>query len=95
MPTLGCLHGGTSATQYTLRGIPEALDTAIRERARREKKSINRTVTDILAEALGVESTGAKERECPALAGDSRAAEVRALEAALAPFEQIDESEWQ
>jgi plasmid stability protein len=81
-------------TQLTLRGIPDALNRAIRERAQREKKSINRTVTDILAEALGVEAGSAKKRDLSDLAGSWSEAEVREFEAALAPFEQIDESEW-
>jgi plasmid stability protein len=82
-------------TQLTLRGIPDALNRAIRERAQREKKSINRTVTDILAEALGVEADVTKRRDLSDLAGSWSEAEVREFEQALAPFEQIDASEWQ
>ena len=40
--------------QYTLRGIPASVDSALRQRARREGKSLNRTAVDLLAEGLGV-----------------------------------------
>ena len=42
--------------QYTLRGIPDALDRALRRRARQEGKSLNRTAVDLLAQGLGVSS---------------------------------------
>jgi plasmid stability protein len=35
--------------QYTIRGIPERLDTVLRERARAEGKSLNAIALDALA----------------------------------------------
>ena len=35
--------------QYTIRSVPEAIDRAVRHRARREAKSINAVVVEALA----------------------------------------------
>src|ERR1700682_1001173 len=51
--------------QYTVRGIPTALDAALRERARTSGKSLNEATLDALAEGTGL--TGApRKREISA-----------------------------
>lgn len=40
--------------QYTIRGIPDAVDHAIRERAKAEGKSLNEVVIEALRRALGL-----------------------------------------
>ena len=42
--------------QYTIRSIPEAIDRAVRHRARREDKSINAVVVEALARGLDLEA---------------------------------------
>ena len=41
-------------TDYTIRGVPAALDVALRRRAQERGASLNQTVIDALAAALGV-----------------------------------------
>ena len=40
--------------EYTIHGVPAALDAALRRRARERGASLNQTVIDALAAALGV-----------------------------------------
>ena len=48
------------AIEYTIHGIPAALDAALRRRARERGASLNQTVIDALAAALGVAEAGAE-----------------------------------
>ena len=41
------------STQYTIRGIPRAVDNALRERARRLGRSLNQVAVEVLAEGAG------------------------------------------
>lgn len=41
--------------QYTIRGIPRSVDRALRERARRENRSLNEVAVEALAEGLLVD----------------------------------------
>ena len=40
--------------QYTIRGVPPAVDRALREKAARKKKSLNEVVLEELSEAAGL-----------------------------------------
>lgn len=42
--------------QYTIRGLPRALDEALRRKSRREGKSLNATALETLAGGLGLSS---------------------------------------
>ncbi|HEV2391280.1 MAG TPA: hypothetical protein VG146_02850 [Verrucomicrobiae bacterium] len=44
----------TSAVQYTLRGVPKAVDRALRRKSRQEGKSLNTVAVETLAEGLRV-----------------------------------------
>lgn len=44
---------GMECIQYTVRGIPEYLDTGIRLYAAKESKSLNQAILDMLAVGLG------------------------------------------
>ena len=55
--------------QYTLRNIPETLDLELRERARRERKSLNQVAVDALASAMGLGADSVRYRELGDLAG--------------------------
>ena len=78
--------------QYTLRGIPSALDAALRQRARALDKSLNETAVLALAEGLGVPGTPAVRRDLADIAGTwSR---DRAVDAALKAQDVVDEDLW-
>lgn len=42
-----------SSIQYTVRNIPQPVDRALRQRAKRDAKSFNQTVIDALKQATG------------------------------------------
>jgi hypothetical protein len=44
----------TRGDQYTIRGVPRTVGTALRERARREGKSQNRVAVEALLRGLGL-----------------------------------------
>lgn len=78
--------------QYTMRGIPPALDAAIRERARQEGKSLNEVAVSALAQGLGFNCERIVRRDLSDVAGTWR--RDAGLEAALAAQDQVDEDLW-
>ena len=80
--------------QITLRGLPPELEQAIRKRAAEEHKSINRTIRDLLQQALGVESSDDKRRDLSDLAGSWSDEDAQAFERATGIFDEIDEEVW-
>jgi len=78
--------------QYTIRGIPERLDTVLRERARAEGKSLNEIALGALAEGLGVDRERAMRRDLGDIAGTWR--KDADAEAALEAHDRIDPRLW-
>jgi hypothetical protein len=78
--------------QYTLRGIPPALDKAIRERARAEGKSINEIAVAALADGVGLGAEDIVRRDLSDIVGTW--VEEAAVEAALSAQDQVDEGLW-
>jgi hypothetical protein len=78
--------------QYTLRGIPRALDAAIRERARREGRSLNEVAVEAMADGLGVGASGQVRRDLSDVAGTWR--REAAVEAALIAQDRVDPEAW-
>ena len=78
--------------QYTIRNIPDALDVALRERARSEKKSLNQVAVETLARALGLGRRPAHHRDLEDLAG--RWQDDPDFDRAIADQDQIDEDLW-
>jgi hypothetical protein len=78
--------------QYTIRGIPAIVDRAIRERARTAGKSLNEAVVEALAEGAGVAGAPRKRRDLGDIAGTWKA--DKAVEAALAAQDRVDEDLW-
>lgn len=78
--------------QYTIRGIPPSLDTAIRERARAEGKSLNQVALEALREGLGVVYDRPARRDLSDIVGTW--VEDEALEAALEEQDRIDPELW-
>jgi hypothetical protein len=78
--------------QYTLRGIPRAVDAAIRERARREGRSLNEVAVEAMADGLGVGTLAQVRRDLSDVAGTwTRDA---AVEAALTAQDRVDPESW-
>jgi hypothetical protein len=78
----------------TIRKVPPELAIALEAEKRRRGASLNRTVLDLLAQALGV---GAQEKQTNGLgelAGTWSQEELEAFERAIELTEQIDEELW-
>ena len=75
--------------QYTIRGIPPALDAALRDRARAAGKSLNEVVLDALTEGVGLNGTRKKRRDLSHIAGTWK--EDKAFDEAIAEQDQVDE----
>ncbi len=78
--------------QYTIRGVPVAVDHALRERARAGGKSLNEAAVDALAEGSGMTGSRRKRRDLGDIAKTWKA--DKAVEAALADQDGVDESLW-
>ena len=78
--------------QYTIRGIPLAVDRAVRERARAESKSLNEVAVEALAEGLGLGASDVVRRDLGDVVGTWR--KDAAAEAALADQDRVDEGLW-
>jgi plasmid stability protein len=78
--------------QYTIRGIPETLDAALRERARTAGKSLNEVAIEALAEGAGVTGAPRQRRNLDDIAGTWKA--DKAFDEAIAAQDQIDEDLW-
>lgn len=78
--------------QYTIRGIPAAVDEALRERARAAGKSLNEAAVDALAEGTGTTGSRRKRRSLTDIANSWKA--DKAVEAALADQDRVDEDLW-
>ena len=78
--------------QYTLRGIPPALDEAIRRRARAEGKSLNEAAVEALADGAGLGDEEVVRRDLSDVAGTWK--REAAVEAALRAQDRVDEDLW-
>jgi hypothetical protein len=78
--------------QYTVRGIPEVVDKAIRERAREERKSLNEVTVEALADGLGLGEESIVRRDLSDIVGTWKR-EV-SVEAALAAQDTVDKALW-
>jgi hypothetical protein len=84
-------------TAITLRNLPPEVARAIREKAKKEKISLNRAVISLLAEATGLGQQGRKDRsrdELDALAGSWTKEEADEFDAFLREHRTIDPEMW-
>jgi hypothetical protein len=82
----------TTCMQYTIRGIPAAVDHALRERARAAGKSLNEAAIDALSEGSGMAGAPRRRRDLGDIAGTWKA--EKSVEAALAAQDRVDEDLW-
>jgi plasmid stability protein len=78
--------------QYTIRGIPPGLDAAIRQRARREGRSLNEVAIAALAQGLGLDQERVVRRDVSDIVGTWK--RDAALEAALLAQDRVDRELW-
>jgi hypothetical protein len=78
--------------QYTIRGVPPAVDEALRARARRSGKSLNQAAVDALADGSGVSGASRRRRHLGDIAGSWKA--DKAVAAALEDQDRVDEDLW-
>ena len=78
--------------QYTLRKIPPHLDRALRDRARREGRSLNEVAVEALARAMGLTEAPLRHRALEDIRGSWQ--DDPAFEAAIADQNRIDEELW-
>ena len=79
----------------TMHGVDKAVDRRIREIARNEKTSINRTAQALLRQALGLDTSGVDRRaEFMDLVGKWTQADLAEFEAAIGAFSTIDSEDW-
>lgn len=78
--------------QYTIRGIPPAVDEALRKRAKAAGKSLNEAALEALAEGTGVTGTPRKRRDLSDIVGTW--VEDPEFDAAIADQDRIDDDLW-
>jgi hypothetical protein len=78
--------------QYTIRGVPPAVDRALRDRARATGKSLNEAAVDALAEGVGITGAPRKRRDLSDIAGTW--IEDPEFDAAIADQDRIDDDLW-
>ena len=78
--------------QYTIRGIPAAVDSALRERARSAGTSLNEAAVEALTAGSGLAGEPRKRRSLGDVAKTWRS--DKAVESALAEQDRIDEDLW-
>ena len=78
--------------QYTIRGVPDYVDTEVRAYAQRESKSLNQVLLDALAAGLGVFRNQPRNAELLSLAGTW--IEDPEAEKAFAEMRKVDDELW-
>jgi hypothetical protein len=78
--------------QYTVRGIPDALDKVLRRRARAEGKSLNEVAVEALADGLGLGQEPIVVRDLSDIIGTWK--NEASVETALAAQDRVDKSLW-
>lgn len=78
--------------QYTIRGIPPAVDKALRKRAKSTGKSLNEAVIDALADGVGVSEVRRKRRDLSDIIGTW--VEDKDFDDAIADQHRIDDDLW-
>jgi hypothetical protein len=87
---------GADMTSITIHGLDEPLDSLIREKARREGLSLNKTIKLLLAEALGIspESNG-RQSHFDDLCGIWTPEELVEFQGSTRELAEIDPRDWE
>lgn len=79
-------------SQYTIRGIPAAVDRALRARAQRERRSLNDVALEALRASVGVGAAGPLNEDLDDLIGTWE--EDPVFDAAILEQDRVDEALW-
>ncbi len=78
--------------QYTIRGVPKRVGTRLRERARKEGRSLNSVAVDALARGLGLDGEVHRFSDLDDLAGSW--IDDPEFDRVIADMDRIDEAMW-
>ncbi len=80
----------------TIHGLDDPLNTLIREEAKKQGMSLNKTIKKLLAESLGIATTSNDDhkKDFLDLFGTWRPEEARDFARRLGDFEKIDSEDW-
>jgi hypothetical protein len=78
--------------QYTIRGVPRRVGAQLRERARKEGRSLNSVAVDALARGLGLDAEVRRYTDLDDLAGTW--IEDPEFDRAIADMDRVDEAMW-
>ena len=78
--------------QYTIRNVPETVDSALRKAAQTQGKSLNEIAIEALARGAGLTGESIRQRDLADIAGTWR--EDPAFDRSLAAQDTIDEELW-
>ncbi len=80
--------------QMTLRQVPDEVGKGLRVRAKKARRSLNRTAVELLEQALGLQTKDARKRDLSRFSGQWDREECQAFERNTRVFEQIDAEVW-
>ncbi len=78
----------------TIRNVPPRVAEALDRERRRHDASLNSTVLNLLSRSLGVGGAEPRRNGLATLAGTWSPEEQREFDAAVAPFETVDDDMW-
>jgi hypothetical protein len=84
-------------SSITLHNLEESLYALLKQKARKEGKSLNRTIQELLTESLGLKrkaAKGGKKDVYTELCGAMSREELKKMEEAEKEFEVIEERDW-
>lgn len=89
-------HKGGGVNAITVRNLPPAVAKAVREKARREKLSLNKAVVRLLEEATGQPPARrvARHDDFEKYAGTWSREEADQFDACLAEMRRVDPRDW-
>jgi hypothetical protein len=86
------LQGYSTGMQYTLRKVPRSIDSMLRKKAKKERKSLNQVALEALACGAGVEAVPAKNHSLDFAIGTW--VEDPEFDKAIEEQRQIDPETW-
>lgn len=78
--------------QYTIRNVPSSLDSALRQKAQEQGKSLNEIAIEALARGAGVSGERVAKRDLSDIVGTWQ--DDPAFDEAIADQDKVDEEMW-
>ena len=92
MPAISTYNAGMKTMQYTIRQVPEQVDRLVRLQAKKERKSLNAVLLEIIKRGIGLKDGPMEYHDLDELAG-SWVFDPE-FDAAMKTFASIDEELW-